>query len=88
MTAGTAFGHVANIMLRRVLEQEPRHIRRTDMQQAVRWTVEALGRDAINPEVPEDAFDTRRDAAREADKAITKHQHSRAHAALRKYWNT
>ena len=43
----TDFSHIANLLLRRVLETRPEELRLPDIEQAVSWTLDGLGRDAI-----------------------------------------
>ena len=85
--AGGSFAHVSNLMLRRVLQAEPRHVPASDMRQAFSWTLDALGRDVINDDVPADALVQRIAAAREAGQAMARKRHALCHRALRRFWS-
>jgi hypothetical protein len=82
----TDFHHISNLLLRRILESRPERLRMPDIEQAVGWSLDALGRDAIRDDVPASAFEARREAAREAVEAIRGNHKKRAHAALHKFW--
>jgi hypothetical protein len=86
--SGSDFRHVSNTLLRHILQQQPHHLKRSDLQQALGFTLDALGRDAINQDVQEDAFEARRDAAREADKALARHRNARALRSIQRFWLT
>jgi hypothetical protein len=81
------FGHVANVMLRSVLQADPRHVRPAAMRQAVSWTLDALGRDVINDAVPALALSERIEAARKADRSAARHRPDLCHRALRRFWS-
>ncbi len=83
-----SFRHLSNIMLVRILESDPNRVRRNELDEALGWTLDALGRDAIHPHVPEAAFEARREAARNAGDALRKHRNHQALQALRCYWLT
>ena len=57
-----------------------------DVQDAVSRTLDALGRDAIRTDVPANAFEARREAARKATKLMREHRKAQAHRALVKFW--
>jgi hypothetical protein len=81
-----AFAHVADRYLRHVLTKEPRHVTRADLQSAFSATATALGHDMLREDIPASALDARIAAARRARDAINRHQRSKAHAALQKFW--
>ncbi len=83
---GEDFKHVENLMLRRILQSEPRHVTHGDLHQAFDWSMGYLGRDVINTDVPAIALDQRIAAAREANVAILKRQNTRALKALQRFW--
>jgi hypothetical protein len=82
----TDFHHISNLLLRRILESRPARLRMPDIEQAVGWSLDALGRDAIRDDIPASAFEARREAAREAVEAIGSNHKKRAHSALHKFW--
>jgi hypothetical protein len=82
----TDFEHVTNRMLQHVLKADPKHIKPVEMRQALNWTLDALGRDVINWEIPPDALEQRIDAARSANTAITEGQRALCQGALRRFW--
>ena len=83
-----SFTHVANLMLRGVLESKPRQIKRAELRQALGWTLEALGRDVIADDpVPGSALLGRIAAAREADAALFNRRIAQCHHALRRFWS-
>ena len=82
----SAFQHVANRLLRRTLESDPRHIRLAELRHAVNLTVEALGFDVLDETLPPEALDARVEAAREAVRYLGSRQVTKCHRALRKYW--
>src|SRR5438067_194393 len=81
------FPHVTDVMLRDVLQANPRHVKPPVMRQALEWTLDALGRDVINEEVPPTALEERIHAARTAKKALTRGQRTQCHGALRRFWS-
>jgi hypothetical protein len=83
-----SFRHLSNVMLARILESDPTRIRRHELDQALGWTLDALGRDAVNPDVSETAFEGRRDAARNADDALRQRKNKQALQALQRCWLT
>jgi hypothetical protein len=50
--AAENFKHVANALLRGVLQPGLRHVRPSDMRQPLFWTLDALGRDVIDDALP------------------------------------
>jgi hypothetical protein len=80
------FYHVSNLLLRRILETRPERLRMPDIEQAVAWSLDALGRDAIRDDVPASAFEARREAARKATKLMRERRKAQAHRALVKFW--
>jgi hypothetical protein len=83
-----SFTHVANLMLRGVLEAKPRQIKRTELRQALDWTLDALGRDVIADDpIPGSALIGRIAAAREADAALLNRRIAQCHRALRRFWS-
>jgi hypothetical protein len=76
------------VMLARILESDPTRIRRHELDQALGGTLDALGRDAVNPDVSETAFEGRRDAARNADDALRQRKNKQALQALQRCWLT
>jgi hypothetical protein len=50
--AADDFSHVADIMLRGVLQAKPRHVRAADIYQGLSWMLDALGRYVIKDDVP------------------------------------
>ena len=82
------FTHVANRMLRGVLESKPRQVMLAEMKQALGWTLVALARDVIsdNPAVAR-AFHERVEAARAADRALLSGRPALCHRALRRFWS-
>jgi hypothetical protein len=92
MTAQSAqtsesFTHVANLMLRGVLEAKPRQVKLAEMRQALGWTLDALGRDVINDDLAYCALHERAEAAREADRALSNGRPALCHRALRRFWS-
>jgi hypothetical protein len=81
------FQHISNGILRHILRSDPKHLKTLYVQQAVEITLNALGRDVIDPSVPATALEQRIKAASEARKAIDRRQRSKAHSALRKFWS-
>ena len=82
------FHHVSNALLRRILETPARQLKPSDVQQALGWSLDALGRDAVRDDVPVSAFEARRTALREAVHEAQRGRKARAHAALVKFWLT
>lgn len=54
------FGHLANELLRSVLENKPEHLHMEDIEQAVGWTLDQLGRDAVRIDIAAREFSRRR----------------------------
>ena len=86
-TAIEGFKHVANVVLRGALQNRTRQLRVAHLRQALSWTLDALGRDAIDDAVLATALEKRIEAAREADRAITRGQRTVCHQALRRFWS-
>jgi hypothetical protein len=84
---GSSFAHISNLILRRVLQAEPRQVPAADMREALSWTLDALGRDAINDDVPARALDQRIEAAFEAEQAMAQERAALCHRALRRFWS-
>jgi hypothetical protein len=82
----TDFSHVANLLLRRVLETRPEQLRVPDIEQAVSWTLDALGRDAIREDLAAIVFEARRAAAKQATVLMRRHRKTQAHRALQRFW--
>jgi len=57
------------------------------MRQALSWTLDALGRDAIDDDVPACALDQRIEAAFEAEQAMARERPALCHRALRRFWS-
>ena len=81
------FENVSSGILRHILRREPRHLKTLYVRHAVDMTLDALGRDVIDPSIPAHALEERIKAAAEARRAIDRHQRSKAHSALRKFWS-
>jgi hypothetical protein len=81
----TDFSHIANLLLRRVLETRPEELRLPDIEQAVSWTLDALGRDAIREDLTT-VFEARRVAAKQATVLMRRHRKTQAHRALQRFW--
>jgi hypothetical protein len=81
------FSHVTNKLLQRVLQSDPKHVKPGEMRQALGWTLDALGRDVIDDQIPPAALEQRVQEARAANTAITKGQRGVCHRALRKFWS-
>ncbi len=81
-----AFSHVADRMLAHFLRREPQQLRTEDVQLILDRSLDALGRDVIDPAVPGHALETRIEAAKEAKRALDHGQRKRAHAALQRFW--
>lgn len=81
-----SFAHVANAVLRQVLRSDPQHVLLASLQQALGWTLDALGRDVISDEIPETTLAERIEAAREADKALAQGQRVHGHRAPCRFW--
>jgi hypothetical protein len=82
-----SFTHVANLMLRGVLEARPRQVKLAEIRQALGWTLDALGRDVINDDLAHGALHERVEAAREADTALSNGRPALCHHALRRFWS-
>jgi hypothetical protein len=83
-----SFTHVANLMLRRVLESHPRQVSPAEMKQALGWTLVALARDVIdNDPTVAQALPERVEAARAADRALSSGHPALCHRALRRFWS-
>jgi hypothetical protein len=82
-----SFTHVANLMLRGVLEARPRQVKLAEIGQALGWTLDALGRDVINDDLAHGAVHERVEAAREADRALSNGRPALCHRALRRFWS-
>jgi hypothetical protein len=78
--------HVANLLLRRVLENKPEHLRMEDIEQAVGWTLDQLGRDAVRIDIPAREFSRRRIEARKALVLMRQHRKTQAWRALHRFW--
>ncbi len=80
------FSHVGNLPLRRVLEARAEGLRLPDIEQAVSWTLDALGRDAIREDLNAAAFEARRAAAKQAAVLLRRNRKTQAHRALQRFW--
>ncbi len=80
------FSHVANLLLRRVLETRPEELRMPDIEQAVSWTLDALGRDAIREDLTAALFEAKRAAAKQATVLMRRNRKTQAHRALQRFW--
>jgi hypothetical protein len=77
------FAHVANLMLRGVLESPP-----AQMRQALRRTLSALLWDEITDDPAlYRALPARRAAAQSAYQALASNRPTRCHRALRRFWS-
>jgi len=82
------FTHVANLMLRGVLESRPQHVRAAEMRQALRRTLDALRRDTINDDPAlYRALPERVEAAHAAEIALSSDRPAVCHRALRRFWS-
>ena len=82
------FAHVANLMLRRILESPPDQVKQAQMQQALRRTPSALLRDEITDDPALfRALPARRTAAQTAYRALASNRPTRCHRALRRFWS-
>ena len=82
------FTHVANLMLRGVLESKPEQVKPAKMRQALRRTLDALRRDVINDDPAlYRALPERIGAARAADRAMSSGRPALCHRALRRFWS-
>jgi hypothetical protein len=77
---------VANLLLRRVLENKPEHLHTEDIEQAVGWTLDQLGRDAVRIDIPAREFSRRRIEARKALVLMRQHRKTQAWRALQRFW--
>ena len=78
--------HLADRYLRFILEMEPRHVTRADLDSAFSATATALGHDMLREDIPASALDARIVSAWEARDAIKRRRRAKAHAALQKFW--
>jgi hypothetical protein len=82
------FAHVANLMLRGVLESPPDQVKQAQMRQALRRTLSALLRDEITDDPAlYRALPARRAAAQTAYQALASNRPTRCHRALRRFWS-
>ena len=83
-----SFAHVANCMLRGVLQAPPNQVKPAQMKQALRRTIAALQRDVISDDPAlYRALPERLRAARVADKALSRQRPTLCHRALRQFWS-
>jgi hypothetical protein len=82
----TEFSHVSSTVLRRTLEREPSQLRPADIRQAIKRTIQALGNDVLDDEIPESVLSYRAEMAKEARDAVTRGKFGKAHSALRQFW--
>jgi hypothetical protein len=81
------FTHVANLVLRGVLDSKPEQVKPATMRQALGRTIDALRRDVINDDPAlYRALPERIEAAREADRALSSGRPALCHRALRRFW--
>lgn len=80
------FSHLSNRILAHILRMQPRQLRRGDIQQALGWTLDSLGRDAIDPAIPRQFLEARIETASRANEAAKRGQRAKAHAELRRFW--
>jgi hypothetical protein len=82
------FTHVANLVLRGVLESKPEQVTPAKMRQALGRTLDALRRDVINDDPAlYRALPERIEAARAAESALLGGRAVLCHRALRRFWN-
>jgi hypothetical protein len=82
------FTHVANLVLRSVLESKPEEVKAAKMRQALGRTLDALRRDVINDDPAlYRALPERIEAARAADSALSSGRPALCHRALRRFWS-
>jgi hypothetical protein len=82
------FTHVANLVLRGVLDSKPEQVKPAKMRQALGRTIDALRRDVINDDPAlYRALPERIEAAREADSALLSGRPALCHRALRRFWS-
>jgi hypothetical protein len=83
-----SFTHVANLMLRGVLESKPEQVKPAKMRQALGRTLDALRRDVINDDPAlYRALPERIEAAHAADGALSSGRPALCHRALRRFWS-
>jgi hypothetical protein len=81
-----AFSHVADRMQAHSPRREPQHLCTEDVRLMMNRSLDALGRDIINPAVRGHALEIRIEAAKEAKRALDRGQRKRAHTALQRFW--
>jgi hypothetical protein len=83
-----SFAHVANLMVRGVLESEPAQVTPAKLKQALRQTLDALERDIIDDDPSlYRALPDCIEAAGSADSALLKGRMALCHHALRRFWS-
>jgi hypothetical protein len=81
------FRRVANLLLRHVLESRPEDVHMVEIERAVGWTLDQLGRDAVRIDIPAREFSRRRIEARKALVLRRQHRKAQAHRALQRFWD-
>lgn len=81
------FRHVQSELLRHTLRKDPRQVTRPELQSALSYSFEALGRDAVDASVPNEAFEARRDAMRQAECEFLRRHNAKAARCLQRYWS-
>ena len=85
--ARSQFRRVANLLLRHVLESRPEDVHMVEIERAVGWTLDQLGRDAVRIDIPAREFSRRRIEARKALVLMRQHRKAQAHRALQRFWD-
>ena len=86
-SARSQFRRVENLLLRHVLENRVEDVHMVDNEQAVGWTLDQLGRDAVRIDIPAREFSRRRIEARKALVLMRQHRKAQAHRALQRFWD-
>jgi hypothetical protein len=58
-----------------------------EIERAVGWTPDQLGRDAVRIDIPAREFSRRRIEARKALVLMRQHRKAQAHRALQRFWD-
>ena len=85
--ARSQFRRVENLLLRHVLESRPEDVHMVEIERAVGWTLDQLGRDAVRIDIPAREFSRRRIEARKALVLMRQHRKAQAHRALQRFWD-
>ena len=81
------FSHVTDEVVKRILLNHPRSLRLSEVFEAVQKTICALGHDCIREDIPAQAFEQRRQAAKEAFVRTTRGHKTWAWQALIRFWS-